>query len=161
MAWHSVSAAALAIVLACAACGAAGVRPTFRPFPEAITDTVAGEPEEIVEHLAELIRDEGIELRWVRIREGYVETKWFDSATGDTGGGRSLDTYGVIRLRFWTDLIMEHRSVVVGEAVNRRVVDPSLPEREMEIHVPQDHVGHEILQRILDALASGDHGHEH
>lgn len=157
---HSVSAAAFAMVLVCVACGAGGVRPTFRPFPEALIDTVTGEPEAIVDRLAELIRAEGIELRWVRIREGYVETKWFDSATGETGGGRSLNTYAVIRLRFWTDLTMEHQSVVVAEAVNRRVVDPSLPERETERHVARDHVGYEILRRILDALAADSHGHE-
>jgi hypothetical protein len=137
------------------------VRPTFRPFPQAITDTIAAGPEEIVEQLSEILQAEDIELRWARIREGYVETKWFDPVTGDTGGGRSLNTAGIVRLRFWTDLVMEHRSVVVGEAVRRKVVDPSLPERETEVHLREDHVGYSILQRVLDALASGDHGHEH
>jgi hypothetical protein len=150
-----------AIAIACGACGAGGVRPTFPPFPQAIIDTIAGEPEEIVGHLAELLLDEGVELRWIRTREGYVETKWFDSATGEIGGGRSLNTEGVVRLRFWTDIVMEHQSVVVGEAVRRRVVDPSLPVRETEIHVPPEHPGHDMLQRIFDSLASGNHGHEH
>ncbi len=137
------------------------MRPTFRPFPQAIVDTVVGEPQEIVEHISELLREEAIELRWVRVREGYVETKWFDSVTGATGSGRSLNTAGMVRLRFWTDIVMEHQSVVVGEAVHRRVVDPSLPVRETEVHVPPDHGGYEILQRVFESLASGGHGHEH
>jgi hypothetical protein len=120
-----------------------------------------GQPEEIVEHLAELLQADSIELRWVRVREGYVETKWFNPVTGDTGGGRSLNTSGIVRLRFWTDLVLEHQSVVVGEAVRRRVVDPSLPERETEVHVPEDHAGYEILLRVFDGLASDNHGHEH
>jgi hypothetical protein len=124
-------------------------------------DTIAGAPEEIVEHLTELLQEEEIELRWVRNREGYVETKWFDPVTGETGGGRSLNTAGVVRIRFWTDLVMEHRSVVVGEAVRRRVVDPSLPDRETEVHVPEDHPGYEIMLRVFEGLAAGDHGHEH
>ena len=111
---------AIVLLIACGACGAGAVRPTFRPFPEAITDTVVGEPGIIVEQLAELLQDEGIELRWVRVREGYVETKWFDPNTGRTGGGRSLNTEGVVRLRFWADLALEHESAVVGEAVHRR-----------------------------------------
>ena len=161
MARHSVSASAIALLIVGGACGAGGVRPTFSPFPQAIVDTVVGGPEEVVEHLSELLQEEAIEIRWVRVREGYVETKWFDPVTGKTGGGRSLNAAGVIRLRFWTDLVMEHRSVVVGEAVNRRVVDPSLPVRETESHVPPDHVGYEILQRIFESLASGSHGDEH
>ncbi len=158
---HSVSASTVAFLIACGACGAGGVRPTFRPFPQAIIDTVAGEPETIVEHIYELLQEEEIELRWVRTREGYIETKWFDPVTGTTGGGRSLNTDGVVRLRFWTDLVMEHQSVVVGEAVHRLVVDPSLPVRETEAHVPPDHAGHEILQRILDSLVSDSHEHQH
>lgn len=136
------------------------MRPTFQAFPQAITDTIDGEPEAIVEQLSELLTEEGIEPRWVRVREGYVETKWFDPATGRMGGGRSLNAEGIVRIRFWTDLVMGHQSVVVGEAVRRRVIDPSLPERETEVHVQPEHAGYEILQRILEHLASGTHGHE-
>ncbi len=156
---HPVFVSAIVITIASSACGAGGVRPTFRPFPEAITDTVAGEPEFIVEQLSELLQDEGIELRWVRVHEGYIETKWFDPVTGRTGGGRSLNTEGVIRLRFWTDLALEHASVVVGEAVHRRILDPSLPVRETEAHVAPEHPGHELLQHLFEALASGSHEH--
>jgi hypothetical protein len=158
---YPVSAATHVLLIACLACGAGGVRPTFRPFPQAIVDTITGEPEAIVEHISELLQEEAIELRWVRIREGYVETKWFDPVTGNTGGGRSLNTAGIVRLRFWADIVMEHQSLVVGEAVRRRVVDPSLPIRETEVHVPEDHAGYEILRRVFEGLESGSHGHEH
>ncbi len=158
---NPVTAAAILFTILCCACGAGGVRPTFRPFPQAIVDTVAGEPEQVVEHLSELLQEEGIELRWSRMREGYVETMWFNPVTGDTGGGRSLNTAGIVRLRFWTDPVAEHQAVVVGEAVRRRVVDPSLPYRETEIHVLEDHEGYEILQRVIEGLASSGHEHEH
>jgi hypothetical protein len=158
---RSVLLLGMAVAVVCAACGAGGVRATFRPFPQAITDTITGEPDAIVAQIAELLRAKGIELRWVRHREGYVETKWFDPVSGRTGGGRSLNTEGIVRMRFWTDRVMEHRSVVVGEAVRRRVVDPSLPDRETEVHVPPDHQGYAILQSIFEALTSAGHGHEH
>jgi hypothetical protein len=157
---HSGFVSAIVFLVVCAACGAGGVRPNFHPFPEAITDTIDGEPATIVEQLSELLQEEGLELRWVRAHEGYVETKWFDPVSGRTGGGRSLNTEGIVRLRFWTDLVMEHGSVVVGEAVHRRVVDPSLLVRETEAHVAPEHAGHQLLQRILELLASGAHGHE-
>ena len=158
---HSIVAFAIVFLIVCEACGAGGVRPTFHPFPEAITDTVAGEPQTIVEHLSELLQDEGIELRWVRVREGYIETKWFDPVTGKTGGGRSLNTDGIVRMRFWADIVAEHQSTVIGEVVHRRIIDPSLPTRDTEAHVSPEHPGYAIIQRILESLASGDHDHEH
>ena len=158
---HSAFVSAIVILIVSGACGAGAVRPTFHPFPEAITDTIAGEPEIIVEQLAELLQDEGIELRWVRVHEGYIETKWFDLNTGRTGGGRSLNTEGVVRLRFWADLALEHESAVVGEAVHRRILDPSLPVRETEAHVAPEHPGHELLLHVFELLNSGIDGHEH
>ena len=158
---HSVFVSAVVILIVSGACGAGAVRPTFHPFPEAITDTIVGEPEIIVEQLADLLQDEGIELRWVRVHEGYIETKWFDPSTGKTGGGRSLNTEGVVRLRFWADLALEHESAVVGEAVHRRIMDPSLPVRETEAHVAPEHPGHELLLHVFELLNSGTHGHEH
>jgi len=158
---HAGGVTAIVCLIACQACGAGGVRATFQPFPQAITDTIAGEPDAIVEQLADLLQDEGIELRWVRAHEGYVETKWFDPVSGTSGGGRSLNTAGIVRMRFWTDIVAQHESVVVGEAVNRRVVDPSLPVRETEAHIPPEHPGYAILQRVIESLAAGNHGHEH
>ena len=72
-----------------------------------------------------------------------------------------MNTEGIVRLRFWTDLAAEHECVVVGEAVNRRVVDPSLPVRETEAHVSPEHPGYEILHHIFESLASGSHEHGH
>ena len=158
---HSVFVSAIVFLIACGACGAGAVRPTFLPLPQAITDTVDGDPETIIGQLSEWLQEEGIELRWVRAHEGYVETKWFDPVTGKTGGGRSLNTESVVRLRFWTDIVMENESIVVGEAVHRRVVDPSLPVRETEVHVAPEHPGHELLQRVFESLASDSLGHEH
>lgn len=156
---HSVFVFAIVLLIVSGACGAGGVRPTFQPLPEAITDTIVGEPAIIIEQLAELLLEEGIELRWVRVREGYVETKWFDLNTGIPGGGRSLNTESVVRLRFWADLAMEHATAVVGEAVHRRVVDPSLPVRETEAHVAPEHPGHELLLHVFELLNSDSHEH--
>ena len=156
-----VSFTALSICLVSMGCGAGGVRPTFSYFPQAIIDTVPGSPESAVEHLGELVTEEGLELRWTRIREGYVETEWFNPETGEVGGGGSLDTKGIMRIRFWADLVLEHQTQVVVEVVRRRIFDPSLPVRETEIGVPQDHPVYELVQRIMTNLTSGEDGHEH
>ena len=137
-------------------CHAGGVRPTFSLFPQAIIDSIPGEPESAVEHLSELLADEGIELRWKRIREGYVETEWFDPETRAIGGGGGLDVEGIIRIRFWADLVMGGElTQVVFEVVRRRIFDPSLPVRETEIGVALDHPIYELVERLLTELASG------
>lgn len=134
------------------ACGAGGVRPHFLPFPTAVSDTVSSHPEDAIELAGELLVSEGLELEASSPVEGYLETKWFNIATGRRGNPGSLDIEATIRVRFWADLIAENRTVVVGEVVRRRVVDPSLPIREREIPVPDDHPGSELLRRIFGEL---------
>lgn len=134
------------------ACGAAGVRPHFLPFPLAVSDTVSSHPEEAIELAGELLVSEGLELEASSPVEGYLETKWFNTATGRRGNPGSLDAEATVRVRFWADLIAEHQTVVVGEVVRRRVADPSLPMREREIPVPDGHPGSELLRRIFGEL---------
>lgn len=134
------------------ACGAAGVRPHFLPFPTAIADTVSIHPEEAIQLAGELLVSEGLELEASSPAEGYLETKWFNMATGRRGSPRSLDAEATIRVRFWADLIAEHRTVVVGEVVRQRVIDPSLPMRQRETTVPGGHPASELLRRIFGEL---------
>jgi len=134
------------------ACAAGGVRPHFLPFPVAVSDTVSSHPEDAIELAGELLVAEGLELEASSPVEGYLETKWFNIATGRRANSWSLDTEATIRIRFWADLIAEQQTVVVGEVVRRRVVDPSLPMREREIPVPDGHPGSELLRRIFGEL---------
>ncbi|KPJ95998.1 MAG: hypothetical protein AMS18_01840 [Gemmatimonas sp. SG8_17] len=134
------------------ACGAGGVRPHFLPFPTAVSDTVSGHPEDAIELAGELLVSDGLELEASSPVEGYLETKWFNIATGHRGNPGSLDTETTIRVRFWADLIAEHRTVVVGEVVRPRVVDPSLPIREREIPAPDGHPGSELLRRVFGEM---------
>jgi hypothetical protein len=136
------------------ACGAGGVRPHFLPFPTAVSDTVSSHPEDAIELAGELLVSEGLDLEASSTVEGYLETKWFNIATGRRGNSRSLDTDTTVRVRFWADLIAEHQTLVVGEVVRRRVVDPSLPIRERETPVPDSHPGSELLRRIFGELTT-------
>ena len=157
--WQSAgltASAVLAVSLGVAGCGAGAVRPRFVPFPQALVDTVPGDPEAVVERLTALLAGEGISVRWSKAVEGYVETRWFDAATKRERGANSLDTEAVVRLRFWADPDYLGGTVVVGEAVHRRVLDPSLPIRETEAPVSEDHPAAEILRRVMDALVSGE-----
>lgn len=84
--------------------------------------------------------------------EGYLESKWFDTANGTSMGDPGTNTSTRVRLRFWVDTVREGQSVVIGEVVRRRVIDPSLPERERETVVEREHPGDELVERILAGL---------
>ena len=142
------------LALLTTACGAGGVRPRFDPFPQAISDTFPLPPDSAIVRLGEILDAEGIEIQHIRPVEGYLESKWFDVGTRRAVSATSLNTDSVVRFRFWSDPATPGSSFVVGEAVRRRVIDPSQPERETEQPVPPDHPATELLQRMLAALGS-------
>jgi len=141
--------ALLAALLVTAACGAGGIRPRFQPLPQAMTDTVHNRPDSVTLLISELLTAKGIEVRHVRPREGYVETKWFETGTGRTVSDQSIDTDSVVRMRFWAEPAAEGETMVVGEVVRRRIIDPSLPDRETEEPVPTGHPALEIVRGVL------------
>jgi hypothetical protein len=135
-----------------AACGAGGVRPGFDPFPEAQLDTVSVPANTAASLIGELLASEGVEIKYVRPDEGYVETRWFDVHTARTVSPARLETDSTVRLRFWINPATPTESEILGEAAKRRVMDPSLPERETEVPVPPDHSGEKLVKRILAML---------
>jgi hypothetical protein len=138
--------------IAVAACGAGAVRPRFDPFPESLIDTLPAAPEAVLQAARDELRAAGVEIRWVRRREGYLETRWF--AARDTSGVHDSQSGRTdrVRLRFWIDPTQDGQTVIVGEAVYRKLADPSLPERETESPVPPDHPAFVLLQRTTNAL---------
>lgn len=140
------------------ACGAGAIRPRFEPFPEAVADTVGTSADSAVSQIGELLVGEGIEILHLRPAEGYAETEWFDVATSRSASPMRLDADSVVRLRFWADPAAVGECVVVGEAVTRRVFDPSLPERETEEPVTPEHPAAEIVRRIISNLKERNTG---
>lgn len=134
------------------ACGSIGVRPYLVPLPEARIDTLAVEPEAAIAAVQTLVVGEGLTIQVSSPAEGYLETDWYDTVTQTPGGGSGLDPRRAIRLRFFADRLGDDRTQLASEAVMRRVVDPSLPERENEIMAPPGHPGAELLSRVLSAL---------
>ncbi len=128
------------------------MRPRYQPFAGSVSDTIPAPPDDVIRALELLVRAESLPLRQSSAREGYLETGWFNAETGRWGGGASLNTKEVARIRFWTDEVREGTSIVVGEAATRRIVDPSVADRETETRVPDGHAADSILRRVLDSL---------
>jgi hypothetical protein len=133
------------------ACRPDTTRPAFTPLPEAAAVEIRLSPVEATRRLAERLQADSIRLSLVRLRDGYIETRWLDSATGRPTSRRPVGA-GVVRVRAWADPARPGSSVLTVETLYRPLADPSLPERELERQVPRDHPTAVRVERTLKAM---------
>lgn len=141
----------LAAVALLAACRPNTTRPAITPYPEAAGVEIRLRPPEATRRLAEALQADSITPARVRLRDGYIETAWLDSATGRPTTRRPIGT-GVVRIRAWADPGRPGSSVLTVETLYRPLADPSLPERELERQVPRTHPMAVKVERVLEAL---------
>lgn len=121
------------------------------PYPEAAGVEIRLRPQEATRRLAEALQADSLPPARVRLRDGYIETVWLDSATGRPTTRRPLGT-DVVRLRAWADPGRPGNTVLTVETLFRPFADPSLPERELERPVPRTHPTAVKVERILAAM---------
>ena len=145
---------AIACVAVALACGSHNVRPYLVPLPDAVADTLHADPSEVIEFLNTVVAGEGFRISRASSAEGYLVTDWYDTENQRAGGRYARDPTAAIRLRFFADPGGGDQSTLRSEAVYRRTLDPSIPEREAERMVPPGHYGDLILQRVLQSVRS-------
>jgi hypothetical protein len=128
----------LVAVAALVACQPATTRPPFPPAPQAATSEIRLPPGEITRLLAETFRADSIPVRRVEERDAWLETSWFDAASGARVRQRPIGDRAV-QVRAWADPTRPGSSKVTVETVYRPVADPSLAERELDRQVPREH----------------------
>jgi len=102
--------------------------------------------------LAEALRADSIPALRVRLRDGYIESHWFEAATGRPTNKRPIGL-GIVRIRAWTDPARPGDSQLRVETLYRPLADPSLPERELEHQVPPNHpIAIKIRSTLQDLL---------
>lgn len=143
-------------VLCLAACtGLGGVRPRITPMVGSVSRTVPERAEVLVRAFDDAFRARSIPLVVVSQVEGYVETEWLDidTRTARPPGVTGLER--IVKLRLFIDPV-GGQSRVVGEAVRRLFADPSLPARELERAVPEDHPGRALLDSVMTSVLGRD-----
>jgi hypothetical protein len=121
------------------ACQPNTTRPSFAPLPEAAGTEVRLSVPEATRHLADALRADSITPRRVQLRDGYIETAWFEAGSGRVVRGRRAVGPGIVRVRAWADPARPGSSQLTVETLYRPLLDPSLPDRELEREVAQDH----------------------
>src|SRR6059058_2166350 len=71
---------ALRVCLLVAACTPVTTRPDFKPDPRALVVVLSARPERVTLELETLVPAESLEVARFNVRDGYVETSWYDPA---------------------------------------------------------------------------------
>jgi hypothetical protein len=135
-------------VLVLGACQPDTNRPALVPKPESAGQEIRLPVREATRRLADALRADTIPVRLVELRDGYMESPWFDARTGRPTSRRAVGT-GVVRVRAWADPARPGNSLLTVETVYHPLLDPSLPNRELEQTVPLDH---RIAKKVAGVL---------
>ncbi len=135
-----------------AACQPTTTRPPFPPLPEAPGREVRLPVPMATRRLAEALKADSIPAQKVRIRDGYIETPWFDARNGRPASQRRAIGPSVVRIRAWADPARPGSSQLTVETLYRPRVDPSLPHRELEREVSREHPVAKKVEAVLQRL---------
>jgi len=145
---------AFRLCLLLAACTPITTRPDFRPDPRALVVTLDARPERITAALDSLVPAESLEVAHANVRDGYVETAWYDTQAHRTRHHEREITHlaVTVKIRFWADPWVPGQTRLTVEPVYRPRYDPSRPERDLEVIASQEHEGYKIAQRFVVKL---------
>jgi hypothetical protein len=135
---HRDPAAWVAAMAVLVGCQPATSRPPFPPAPQAAMSEVRLPVGEATRLLAEAFKADSMPVQRVEVKDAWLETSWFDAATGRHIGGRPLGA-NTVRVRAWADATHPGSSKVTVETIYRPLADPSLSDRELDRQVPRDH----------------------
>src|SRR5438046_8703415 len=137
-----------------AACTPVTTRPDFRPDPGALVVTLDERRGRITAALDSLVRAESLEIAHANVRDGYVETAWYDTQAHRTRRHERdiTNLAATVKIRFWADPWVPGQTRLTTEPVYRPRYDPSRPERDLEVIASKEHEGYKIAQRLVDKL---------
>ncbi len=141
----------LVVVLALISCNPTSQRPDLVPLPQAIPIEVRYRRDAATERLVRMLREDSIPLTHVAYKDGYLESPWMDAATLQPTRQTPLGP-DVVRLRGWVDPARIGFSFITVEVSYRAGFDPSLPERELDRMVPEDHPVRKRVDAVLEKV---------
>ncbi len=136
------------------ACTPVTTRPDFFPDPQAPAVTLMARPERVTAELPSLVAAESLLVERTNVRDGYLETAWYDTRTGRSrrGTGDVSDLAASVKIRFWADPYVPGQTRLTVEVVRRPRYDPSRTERDMEVVVEKEHPGRAIAEKLMEKL---------
>jgi len=133
-------------------CKATTARPYFPPATGAPQTEIELDVKEATEALADVLKGDSLPVVQVVLRDGFVETAWFETENKRATHGRRLGP-DVVQVRAWVDPSRPGHSRIVIETVYRPLADPSLSGRELDRQVAPDHPIGKRMTEIITQLA--------
>jgi hypothetical protein len=142
------------IALGLACCTPLTTRPDFFPGPQAPQILLDARPERVTPEIVTLVAAESLTVERANVRDGYVETAWYDTRSRHSFRGMRVvpDLATTVKIRCWADPYVPGQTRLTIEAVYRPQYDPSRTERDLEVPVPSDHPGHAVAESLAVAL---------
>jgi hypothetical protein len=125
-----------------------GVRPNITPLAGSDTRTVEAPADAVTRAIKAALDSSGVPVVAFAADEGYVETAWMDARTHAVRAPGPANLGTTIKIRFFADPVAG-QTRLVAECVRRYLVDPSLPARELEQVLPEDHPGRLLMDSVL------------
>jgi len=142
----------LAAVLSASACSPATTRPYFPPVTGAVQGELELEVKSATGALADVLRSDSLPVTKVEVRDGYIETAWFNAGTKRPTSGRQVGPE-VVQVRAWVDPTRSGHSKLTVETIFRPLADASLSARDLDRQVPKDHPVGKRMEEIVTELA--------
>jgi hypothetical protein len=125
-------------------------RPAFGPLPGAAEAVVDLDVAKATEVLAEQLKSDSIPVSRVEPKDGYLETEWFSTVTGQPTSKRVLGD-SIVRVRGWVNAYGKERGSIRVETAVRPLANPSLPPRDLDRQAPVDNpVAIRVAQVLTD-----------
>jgi len=141
----------LALVGLAAGCFLSTSRPAYTPMLGSPSAEVRLPTDTATERLAEALKADSIPVSRIEPHDGYLETPWFDASSGAATRTGPLGP-DIVRVRGWVDPGRIGHSDLRVEVAYRPARDPSVPGRDLERTVPDDHPVVQRVRTVLDSL---------
>jgi hypothetical protein len=126
------------MILVASACQPMTARPYFPPVTGAPQAEIRLDAKNATTALADVLRSDSLPVTTVVVRDGYLETAWFQVGTREVAHGRRLGL-DIVQVRAWADPTRLGYSRLTVETVYRPLADASLSPRDLDRQVPPDH----------------------
>jgi len=142
------------LLLLIAACTPVTTRPDFKPDPRALVVMLNARPERVTVALDSLLPADSLEVARFNVRDGYVESSWYDPARRRSYRHERdiADLPATVKIRCWADPWVPGQTRLTVEPVYRPRVDPSRTERDLEVIAPPEHGGYKVAQELIEKL---------
>lgn len=129
-------------------------RPEFLPDPRAPVVLLDARPERVTLELQTLVPAESLEVARLNVRDGYVETAWYDPERHRSyHHDRDIaDLETTVKIRCWADPWVPGQTRLTVEPVYRPRLDASRTERDLEVLVASEGVGYKLAERLIAKL---------